>query len=181
MTVIQPAPSATQSDLADGPAVTPTVWRILLLILTGFSGASAAVGFTALGPGGAQGWPLEFLDGSPFESYWWPATILLVVVGGTQLAALLLLLFRRTRALLSATVAGFALVIWIIAEQLLFYVPDVSGEWLALPILQIAYSAIGLAELGCVLSLLGLFDREHTHVVIARRPAEPRELSTQQR
>jgi len=35
---------------------------------------------------------------------------------------------------------------------------QMGGQWLLLPILQIVYSAIGLAELGCVLALLGLFD-----------------------
>ena len=157
------------------------VWRVLLLILSGFCTVSAIAGFIVLGPGGAKGWPLEFLGGSPFDSYVGPAIILLVVVGGTQFVAFVLLLLRRASASLWAAVAGFALVVWIIAEQLLFYVPDVRGEWIALPVLQITYSALGLAELGCVLSLLGLFDREHTHAVIARRAAGQRELSAQRR
>ncbi|SEN68643.1 hypothetical protein [Cryobacterium luteum] len=101
------------------------------------------------------------------------------MVGGTQSVAFVLLLLRRASAPLWAAIAGFAMVIWIIAEQLLFYVPDVSGEWIALPILQIVYSAVGLAELGCVLALLGVFNREHTHAVIARRAAGPQELSVQ--
>lgn len=157
------------------------MWRVLLLILSGFCTVSAIAGFIVLGPGGAKGWPLVFLGGSPFDSYVGPAIILLVVVGGTQFVAFVRLMLRRASASLWAAVAGFALVLWIIAEQLLFYVPDVSGEWIALPILQIIYSALGLAELGCVLSLLGLFDREHTQAVIARRAAGQRELSAQRR
>ena len=181
MTVLQPASTVTQIDRAARSAALTPVWRVLLLILTGFCTVSAIVGFIALGPGGAEGWPLEFLEGSPFNSYLWPATILLIVVGGTQSVAFVLLLLRRASASLWAAITGFAMVIWIIAEQLLFHVPDVSGEWIALPILQIVYSAIGLAELGCVLALLGLFNRTHTRAVIARRTTAPRKLSAQRR
>lgn len=101
------------------------------------------------------------------------------MVGGTQLLAFVHLLLRRASAAFWTAVAGFALVIWIIAEQLLFHVPDISGEWITLPILQIVYSAIGLAELGCVLALLGLFDRQHTRAVISRRATGPEEPSAQ--
>ena len=66
-------------------------------------------------------------------------------------------------------------------HERLFEHIEQSGEWIALPILQIAYSAIRLAELGCVLALLGLFDREHTRAVITRQAAGPRELSAQRR
>lgn len=147
------------------------VWRITLLVLTALSVLSAIAGFLYLGPGGAVGWSSDFLAGSPFDSYLWPGVILLVVVGGTQLLAFVLLAMRRSSAPFFAAVAGFAMVIWIIAEQLLFRVPDVSGEWILLPVLQIVYSAIGLAELGCVLGLLGIFDRDHTTAVMrTRRP-----------
>ena len=127
---------------------------------------SAIAGFLFLGPGGAVGWPLEFLEGTSFDSYLWPGLILLLVVGGSQLLAFVLLAMRRASAPLWTAVAGFAMVIWIIAEQLLFRVPDVSGEWILLPVLQIVYSAIGLAELGCMLGLLGIFDRDHTTMVM---------------
>ena len=142
------------------------VWRLVLLILTAFCMLSAIAGFIYLGPVGTPGWSLEFLEGSPFDSYLWPSVILLVMVGGTQLLAFVLLLRRHASVAFWAAVAGYTMVIWIIAEQLLFHVPDVSGEWILLPVLQIVYSAVGLAELGCVLALLGLFDREHTRTAI---------------
>lgn len=141
------------------------MWRVLLLVLMGFGAVSAIAGFLFLGPGGAVGWPLDFLEGTPFDSYVWPAVILLVLVGGTQLLAFVLILRRRASALFWSAVAGFGMVIWIVAEQLLFHVPDVSGEWILLPILQVVYSALGLVELGCVLVLLGLFDPVHTRAV----------------
>lgn len=58
------------------------MWRVLLLVLTAFCVVSAIAGFLFLGPGGAVGWPLEFLEGTPFDSYLWPGLILLLVVGG---------------------------------------------------------------------------------------------------
>ena len=149
------------------------MWRVLLLIFTAFCAVSATAGFVYLSPGGAQAWPREFLKGTPFDSYLWPGIILLVVVGGTQLLAFVLLLLRRASAAFWTAVAGFAMVIWIIVEQLLFRVPDVSGEWILLPVLQIVYSAIGLAELGCLLVLLGLFDRRHTSAVVSRKRDRP--------
>lgn len=103
------------------------MWRVLLLILTAFCVVSAIAGFVYLGPGGAQGWSKDFLEGSPFGSYLWPGVILIAVVGGTQLLAFTLLSLRRTTAAFWTAVAGFAMVIWIIAEQLLFHVPDVGG------------------------------------------------------
>lgn len=147
------------------------MWRVVLLVLTAFCVVSAIAGFLYLGPGGAAGWSPEFLEGSPFDSYLWPGVILLVVVGGTQLVALVLLAMRHGSALFWTAVAGFAMVIWIIVEQLLFRAPDISGGWILLPVLQAVYSAIGLAELGCVLALLGLFDREHVRAAMRQRRA----------
>lgn len=147
------------------------MWRVVLLVLTAFCVVSAIAGFLYLGPGGAAGWSTEFLEGSPFDSYLWPGVILLVVVGGTQLVAFVLLAMRRGSAPFWTAVAGFAMVIWIVVEQLLFHVPDVSGGWILLPVLQAAYSAIGLAELGCVLGMLGLFDRGHVRAVMRSRRA----------
>lgn len=145
------------------------MWRVILLILTAFSVISTVVGFVYLVPGGGAGWSSEFLAGSPFDSYLWPGVILLVVVGGTQLVAFVVLVMRHASAPFWTAVAGFAMVIWIVAEQLLFRVPDVSGQWILLPVLQAVFSAIGLAELGCVLAMLGLFDREHAREVMRPR------------
>lgn len=148
------------------------MWRLVLLVLTAFCVVSAAAGFLYLAPGGAEAFPLEFLDGTPFDSYLWPGVILLVLVGGPQLLAFVVLVRRRASAAFWAAVAGFALVIWIIAEQLLFGVPNTSPLWPPTALLQIAYAGIGLAELGCVLVLLGLFDREHTRVALGAPHAE---------
>lgn len=135
------------------------MWRLVLLILTAFCTLSAIAGFVYLTLARAPGWSPDFLKGSPFHSYAWPGVILLTVVGGTQLLAFVFLLSRSSSGPFFAAVAGFAMVIWIIAEQLLFHVPEVRGQWLLLPALQIVYAALGLAELGCVMVLLGLFDK----------------------
>ena len=142
------------------------MWRILLLILTAFSTVSAAGGFWYLAPAGAPGMSATSLAGSPFDSYLWPGIILLVVVGGTQAAAFVLLLLRSGLAPLVTAVAAFAMLIWIVAETMLFSIPPEDPAWATMRILQIAYFAIGLAETGCVLALLGIFDRSVTSTVL---------------
>lgn len=145
------------------------MWRLGLLALTAFCTLSAIAGFIYLTVARAPGWSTDFLKGSPFRSYTWPGVILLTVVGGTQLLAFVLLLTRRPSGTFFAAVAGFAMVIWIIAEQLLFHVPEVRGQWLLLPVLQIVYAAVGLAELGCVMALLGIFEKSPTRAVLGPR------------
>ena len=142
------------------------MWRILLLILTALSTVSAAGGFWYLAPAGAPGMSATSLAGSPFDSYLWPGIILLVVVGGTQAAAFVLLLLRNGLAPLVTAVAAFAMLIWIVAETMLFSIPPEDPAWATMRILQIAYFAIGLAETGCVLALLGIFDRSVTSTVL---------------
>ncbi|MBF4994049.1 hypothetical protein ITX31_07990 [Arthrobacter gandavensis] len=131
--------------------------RVLLLVLTAFSAFWTVMGFVYLGPGGAAGWSTEYLVGSMFTSYFWPAVILLLAVGGPQAVAFVQLLRRSGSGLFWTAAAGFSMTIWIIAEQMLFRVPDYGGEWIVLPVLQAVFAGIGLAELGCALVLLGLF------------------------
>lgn len=142
------------------------MWRILLLILTAFSTVAAAAGFWYLVPGGAAGMSAKSLTGSPFNSYLWPGIILLVVVGGTQAAAFVLLLLRHGAAPLLTAVAAFALMIWIVAETMLFSIPPEDPAWVTMRVLQIACFAIGLSETGCVLALLGIFDGSVTSAVL---------------
>lgn len=155
------------------------MWRILLLALTAFSVVSAAAGFLYLGPAGAPGWPVEYLSGSPFTNYFWPAVILLVVVGGTQAAAFVLLLRRSGSALFWSAVAGYGMTIWILVEQFLFRVPDYDAEWVLVPVLQSLYAAVGLAELGCTLVLLGLFRPDTVRAALAAGKYGSRRNATQ--
>src|SRR5690606_40846071 len=61
-------------------------WRLALAVLLGFI-ALNALGGAVYGLAGAEGVPLEWLEGSPFDSYVVPSLILLLAVGGTALAA----------------------------------------------------------------------------------------------
>lgn len=134
------------------------MWRVLLLVLTAFTVVSAIGGFWYLVPGGAPGMPAQALAGSPFRSFLWPGVILLAVVGGTQAAAFVMLLLRAGPAPLLAAIAAFGLLIWILAETMLFVLPAGDPGWPTMRALQIGYFAVGLAELGCTLALLGVFE-----------------------
>lgn len=65
---------------------------------------------------GGMGIPLEWIEGTAFDSYLWPGVILGVVVGGTQALAL----FAQARSYRLAwglhAAAGLVMMIWIFAE-----------------------------------------------------------------
>lgn len=90
--------------------------------------------------------PTSYLAGSPFTSYLVPGLVLALVVGGIHLAAFLLLVQRNPWRLLAAAIAGYALVIWIAVQMTI----------IPFSMLQVAYLAAGLAELGLVLLRLGI-------------------------
>lgn len=62
---------------------------------------------------GGAGVPTEWLEGSPFRTYFVPSLILFFVVGGSFGVAAIAVLFRRTFAGLSAYVAGVVAIMWI--------------------------------------------------------------------
>ena len=134
--------------------------RIALLIVQAFVALTAFAGGTALviGSLGAElpvsiTMPPADLAGSPFDSYVIPGLMLAVVLGGVHVVAFVLLVRRRPSALFVAAVAGYATLVWIFVQMV--YIP--------FSFLQALYFAAGLAELGLVLVLLGLF-----------RPTQPR-------
>jgi hypothetical protein len=91
--------------------------------------------------------PREYLAGSPFASYLVPGLALAVLLGGLHLAAAVLLLRRSRVRFIAATVAGYAMLIWIFVQMIV----------IPFSFLQAVYLAAGLAELGLVLLCLGLF------------------------
>ena len=68
------------------------------------------------GMAGAEGVPLEWLDGTPFSSYFVPSLILFVVVGGALLAAALVVLARTRRSAELALAAGGVVFVWLATE-----------------------------------------------------------------
>lgn len=93
------------------------------------------------------GVPLDYLDGSPFDSFLVPGLILGVVVGGTQLLAAITVQRPRPLGPTWAVVAGFGMLIWIFVEL------AVLREY---SLLQTMYFALGGLELLAVFGLLGL-------------------------
>lgn len=127
--------------------------RIMLLALQALIGVTAVAGGAALIAGALDPGlatvlspPLDHLDGSPFSSYLAPGVLLAVVLGGVHLVAFALLLRRHRWAHLVAAVAAFDVLIWIFVQVMI----------IPFSILQVAYFAAGLAEVGFLLLLLGL-------------------------
>lgn len=78
----------------------------------------AFVALNALGGGiygllGAKGIPKEWLEGSPFASYFVPSLVLLFVVGGSLLSATIALFTRSHYARRLVTGSGVVLLLWI--------------------------------------------------------------------
>jgi len=127
-------------------------WRIPLLIVQVLVALSAAVSGVALALGERAGSlgiipPLEWLEGTPFDSYLLPGLVLIVVVGGTHALAFILLLRRTGWALAASAVAGFGMVIWVFVQMVL----------IPYSFLQAVYFGAGLLEIVLVLLLLDLF------------------------
>jgi hypothetical protein len=132
----------------------PRIGRRLLVILDLIVAVTAIAGGTVLVVSALlPSWstvlapPREYLEGSPFESYLVPGLALALLLGGVHLVAAVLLLRRSRVQLIGATVAGYAMLIWIFVQMIV----------IPFSFLQAIYIAAGLAELGLVLLCLGLF------------------------
>lgn len=89
--------------------------RYLLGGLLAF-GALNAFGGGYYGLSGAEGVPVELLEGSPFRSYFVPSLILFVVVGGSFLFAAIVVFAKSPSARLSALAAGAIVLVWIVVQ-----------------------------------------------------------------
>jgi hypothetical protein len=104
--------------------------------------------------------PKRLLADSPFSTFLIPGLILLAVVGGTQSAASMLLLHKSPSALLWSAVAGFGMLIWIIAEIAMIH---------ALTWAQLIYVVSGILQLILVFALLGIVSWLPRPTVVPRR------------
>lgn len=130
--------------------------RIGLLVTQAFVALTALAGGIALilgsldpALGSVLVPPGAYLSGSPFASYAVPGLLLIVLVGGTHGVAFFSLRARSSWAARFSAAGGFACLIWIFVQMI--YIPFSA--------LQALYFAIGLAELGMTLVLLGILDR----------------------
>jgi hypothetical protein len=89
--------------------------RIALVLLELLIGANAVWGGIMLM---TDSWKLdqEWLDNTPFDSWFVPGLALLVIIGSTQLAAAASLLARRPYAQAASLAAGWVLIGWIIVQ-----------------------------------------------------------------
>lgn len=91
--------------------------------------------------------PKSMLADSPFSTFLVPGLILFLVVGGTQSIAATVLLRRGESGLVWSAVAGFGMLIWILAEIGIIH----AFTWA-----QLIYAVSGLLQLILVLAQLGI-------------------------
>jgi hypothetical protein len=131
--------------------------RASLLWVQGFVTVTAVAGGVALVLGALDprlatflSPPASYLDGSPFSSYLVPGLALGAVLGGIHAVAFVMVLRRHVWAVLAATAAGYAALVWIFVQMI--YIP--------FSFLQAVYFVAGLTEVGLVLLLLGVLRRD---------------------
>ena len=89
--------------------------RYLLGTLLAFAALNAfAGGF--YGMSGAEGVPVEWLDGTPFDNYFVPSLILFAIVGGTSLVGAVAVFANADAARRAALGAGAIMMIWIAVQ-----------------------------------------------------------------
>lgn len=82
---------------------------LLVVALNAFGG-----GFYGLS--GAKDVPLEWLDGTPFNSYVIPSLVLLIVVGGSCLVSALAVFRNKPAAKRASLLSGAIILFWILAQ-----------------------------------------------------------------
>lgn len=139
------------------PRSMPLVHQLVLWLCV-FTGLTAVAGGLALAtaPGGENGPPLALLEHTPFKSFLVPGLVLLLVVGLGNLAAAALEARRIEKSEVAASVAGAALVGWIITQLALIR----TVSWL-----QLLYFIVGSATFGGALWLWRVRHRVASHRV----------------
>lgn len=87
---------------------------IILLFL-----AFNAIGGGIYGMAGARDIPLEWLQGSPFQSYFLPSFFLFFMVGGTCLYSGIIILAKKSISRKAAFFCSALLILWIIMQMLI--------------------------------------------------------------
>ncbi|AHY48093.1 Hypothetical Protein RradSPS_2810 (plasmid) [Rubrobacter radiotolerans] len=110
------------------------------------------VALTAIGGGlalvaGLEGdrFPLEWLEGTPFDSYAVPGWILAVVVGGSAAAAAIATLLNPRIGGPLSVVAGVVMMGWIVGEVLLLRQPSWTWTELLYFVLGALMGALGIS------------------------------------
>jgi hypothetical protein len=93
----------------------PSICRAALITLLAFGAVSALLGGW-YGMAGAKDVPLDWLNGTPFDSYFIPSLFLFAVVGGSLGLAAFLVVADRPTAQLGSKAAGVLLIGWILIQ-----------------------------------------------------------------
>jgi hypothetical protein len=93
----------------------PKLIRVPLGVLHAFL-ALNAFGGGIYGMSGAEGVPLELLEGSPFNSYFFPSLILFVMLGGSALAAAVAVFIRHRLAVKLSFAVVLILFGWLLTQ-----------------------------------------------------------------
>lgn len=123
----------------------PRWLRVSLLVVSWFSLLSALAGMVGLTVGGGIGIPIEWIEGSVFDSYFWPGIILGAVVGGAQALALVAHYghYRLASGLHAA--AGLVMMIWIFVEIAIMLVwSPLHGIYFVAGLVQVVLAVLAL-------------------------------------
>ncbi|MGO3090643.1 MAG: hypothetical protein ACTII7_13325 [Galactobacter sp.] len=123
----------------------PRPLRIGLLVVTWVNLVSALIGMVGLTVGGGMRIPLKWLEGTMFDSYFWPGVILGVVIGGVQAVALLAQYRRLQVAWGVQAAAGLSMMIWIFVEVAIMLVwSPLHGVYFVTGLLQTVLAVLAL-------------------------------------
>lgn len=125
----------------------PVIVNILMILVLfqGLSGLAGGIGLVLDPSGQSVQIPIEWLQGSPFDSYLIPGLILLTVLGFYPLFLFYGLIKKTSWAWSGTLLMGIALLIWIFVEILVI-------GYHAQPPLQLIYGLLGLIISVMVLS-----------------------------
>lgn len=118
--------------------------RIIIGVLSAF------IALTAIGGGiamltGADRFPVEWLQGTPFADYTLPALVLTVVVGGSALLAALLIFMQRAWGVRVAIAAGVLLIGFVGVEVLILKQTPPGPTWIEMMYWILGAVVAGLA------------------------------------
>lgn len=120
--------------------------RVVTGLLTAFVALTAIGGGIALLSGAeANRFPLEWLQGTPFQDYTIPALLLAIAVGGSALVASIAIFTGRNAGALAAMIAGLILASYIVVEVLTLKQVPPGPTAIEQFYLALALAIIGLA------------------------------------
>lgn len=119
------------------------IGRTIIGIFTSFIALTAIIGGVAILVG-VETFPMEWLEGTPFQDYTLPALILIFVVGGSSLLALVTLILKHPLVHITATFAGTMMMGQIVGEILLLNQKQPILSWI-----EGLYFGLGLVLVGC--------------------------------